>query len=48
MTVPAEIAGCKCPEMLLAICFDCCYTMTCWDPKAGKPEGAPENKEMER
>ena len=30
-----QAQGCKCPEMLLALLFECLYTMTCWDPKAG-------------
>ena len=40
--------GCKCPEMCAACCFGWCYTMTCWDPKAGKPGAPPQNDEMER
>lgn len=39
--------GCACPEMALAVCFGCCYTMTCWDPTT-KPAGAPSPQEMSR
>lgn len=39
---------CKCPEMLGACLCCCLYTMTCWDPTAGKPGGAPEVEEMQR
>ena len=30
-----------CPDMALACCCGCLYTMTVWDPTKGKPEGAP-------
>ena len=36
-----SVAGCKCPEMIGALCCGCLYTMTCWDPKV---RGTPYNK----
>jgi len=42
-----QAQGCMCPEMLLACCLGCWYTMFCWDPTKGKP-GTPANQEMER
>ena len=43
-----QAQGCKCPEICLAACCECCYTMVLWDPTVGKPSGAPESQEMER
>ena len=30
-----QAQGCKCPEMLLALVLESCYTMLCWDPTTG-------------
>ena len=43
-----QAQGCACPQMCAAFTCECLYTLTCWDPKAGKPGGAPETSEMER
>jgi hypothetical protein len=39
---------CACPDMFLACCFGCFYTMTCWDPTKRNDGGAPANQAMQR
>lgn len=29
-----QAKGCACPDMALALCLGCWYTMFCWDPKS--------------
>ena len=43
-----QAQGCVCPQMLLACCLGCWYTMLCWNPEEGKPAGAPPTQQMAR